>query len=89
MQTNSTIITNSNNKSEFDYPISSTTSAEYQYKGKAGIKVGFLDRLILSVMNKDINITFSKVNKDSKIIMNRNIIERAKTIIPNRTWKNC
>lgn len=83
MQTNSTIITNSNNKSEFDYPISSTTSAEYQYKGKAGIKVGFLDRLILSVMNKDINITFSKVNKDSKIIMNRNIIERAKTIIPD------
>lgn len=83
MQTNSTIITNSNNKSEFDYPINSTTSAEYQYKGKAGIKVGFLDRLILSVMNKDINITFSKVNKDSKIIMNRNIIERAKTIIPD------
>ena len=83
MQTNSTIITNSNNKSEYDYPINSTTSAEYQYNGKAGIKVGFLDRLILSVMNKDINVTFSKVNKDSKIIMNRNIIERAKTIIPD------
>lgn len=82
LQTNSTIITNSDNKEEFDYPISSTTSTEYQYKGEAGIKVGFLDRLILSIMNKDVNITFSKTNKDSKIILNRNVIERAKTIIP-------
>lgn len=82
LQTNSTIITNSDNKTEFDYPVSSTTSPEYQYKGKAGIKVGFLDRLILSVMNTDVNITFSKTNNNSKIILNRNIIERAKTVIP-------
>lgn len=83
MQTDNTIITNSDNKSEFDYPINSTTSAEYRYKGKAGIKVGFLDRLILSFMNKDVNITFSKTNQDSKIILNRNIIQRAKKIMPN------
>lgn len=83
MQTNSTIITNSDNKSEFDYPINSTTSAEYQYKGKAGIKLNFIDRLILSIMNKDVNITFSKTNNDSKVILNRNIIERAKKIMPN------
>lgn len=83
MQTDNTIITNSDNKSEFDYPVNSTTSAEYRYKGKAGIKVGFLDRLILSFMNKDVNITFSKTNQDSKIILNRNIIQRAKKIMPN------
>lgn len=82
-QTDSAIITNSDNKSEFDYPINSTTSAEYQYKGKAGIKVNFIDRLILSLMNKDINITFSKTNKDSKVILNRNIIKRAEKIMPD------
>ena len=82
LQTNSTIITNSDNKTEFDYPVTSTTSPEYQYKGNAGIEIGFLDRLILSIMNKDVNITFSKTNNDSKIILNRNIIERAKTVIP-------
>lgn len=82
LQTNNTIITNSDNKTEFDYPVSSTTSSEYQYKGNAGLKVGFLDRLILSIMNKDVNITFSRTNNDSKIILNRNVIKRAKTIMP-------
>ena len=82
-QTDSAIITNSDNKSEFDYPINSTTSAEYQYKGKAGIKVNFIDRLILSLMNIDINISFSKTNKDSKLILNRNNIKRADKIMPD------
>lgn len=82
MQTDSAIITNLPNKSEFDYPVNSTKLAEYKYKGEAGIKVGFLDRLILSITNKDVNLTFSKVNKDSKILLNRNVIERAKMILP-------
>ena len=33
METNSAIITNLSNKSEFDYPISSTKSAEHKYGG--------------------------------------------------------
>lgn len=82
IQTNSAIITNLNDKLEFDYPINSTTSAEYQYKGEAGIEVGLLDRLILSIKNKDVNITFSKVSEDSKILLNRNIIDRARKIMP-------
>lgn len=82
LQTNTTIITNSNTKTEFDYPISATTSAEYKYNGKAGIKLNFIDRLILSIMNKDINITFSNTNQDSKVLLNRNVIKRAKTIMP-------
>ena len=82
METNSAIITNLNNKSEFDYPITSTKTAEYQYKGKAGIKLGFIDRLILSTTSKDIDITFSDVSENSKVLLNRNIIERAKKVIP-------
>lgn len=82
-ETNHTIITNVNNKTEFDYPINSTTSAEYVYSGKAGIKVNFLDRLILSIMKKDVNIAFStNLNEDSKVLINRNVIKRAETIMP-------
>lgn len=82
-ETNNTIVTNTNNKTEFDYPINSTTSAEYTYSGSAGIKVNFLDRIILSIMKKDVNIAFSTgLNDDSKVLMNRNVIQRAKTIMP-------
>ena len=82
MGTDDAIITNLSNKSEFDYPISSTKISEYKYDGEAGIKVNFIDRLILSLTNKNVNITFSKVSEDSKVLLNRNIIERAKKIIP-------
>ena len=82
LETNNSIITNSLDKAEFDYPISATKSAEYKYKGKAGIKLGLVDRLILSIANKNVNVFFSKANKDSKVLLNRNIIQRAKTIVP-------
>ncbi len=85
-QTNSTVVTKSNGIAEFDYPINSTTFNEFTYNGKAGIKVGFLDRLILSIMNKNVNITFSNVNSDSKILLNRNIINRAKQIMPHLVY---
>ena len=82
METDSAIITNLSNKSEFDYPINATKSAEFQYDGEAGIKLNFIDRLILSISNKNVDITFSKVSEDSKVLLNRNIIQRAKKIIP-------
>ena len=83
LETNNTIITNTDNKTEFDYPINSTSNANYTYNGKAGIKVNFLDRMILSITQKDVNIAFSsKLNENSKVLMNRNIIKRAKAIMP-------
>lgn len=85
-QTNSTVVTKSNGIAEFDYPVNSTTFNEFTYNGKAGIKVGFLDRLILSIMNKNVNITFSNINSDSKILLNRNIINRAKKIMPHLVY---
>jgi len=80
MQTDSTIITNSKNKSEFDYP---TNAISYSYKGNAGIKLNFIDKIILAIKKGDINILFSNSTNDSKYILNRNIIERAKTIMPD------
>ena len=82
-ETNNTIITNTNNKTEFDYPINTSTNAEYTYSGSAGIHANFIDRLILSITQKDVNIAFAtKLNENSKVIMNRNVIKRAKKIMP-------
>lgn len=83
LETNNTIVTNSSNKKEFDYPITSTQSAENDYNGKAGLQLGIIDRLILSVKEKDIKLALSNnVTKNSKILLNRNIIQRAKKILP-------
>ena len=83
LETNSTIITNTENKKEFDYPITSTQNADYIYNGNGGIKISLLDRLILSIMNKDIDIAFATdVNENSKVLINRNIINRAKMVMP-------
>ena len=84
LETNSTIITNTKNKSEFDYPVTSTTNAQNTYDGEAGLNLGFLDRLVLGISKKDLSLAFStNVTKDSKILINRNIRERAKVILPN------
>ncbi len=86
LETNDIVVTNSNGKKEFDYPIEKSTKAENAenvYEGNAGLKLNFLDRLILSIKEGDFKLAFSgKVNSESKILINRNIIERAKTLMP-------
>lgn len=83
LQTNQTIITNVNNNKEYDYPITSSTNAENVYDGLAGIKLNLLDRLILGIHTGDLKIAFNtNMNEESKVITNRNIIERAKTLMP-------
>ena len=83
LQTNQTIITNVNKNKEFDYPITSSTNAENVYEGEAGIKLNLLDRLILGIHTGDMKIAFNtNMNDNSKVILTRNIIERAKAIMP-------
>ena len=83
LQTNNNIVTNSKNRKEFDYPASSTTNAENVYDGEAGLSLNFLDRFILGIKEGDLNLALSaNVNTDSKILTNRNIIERARTLMP-------
>lgn len=84
LETNNTIVTNSTNKSEFDYPTTTSQNTEYVYDGKAGLELNFLDRIILALRQGDVNLALSSnISKDSKILINRNIIQRAKTILPN------
>ncbi len=83
LQTNDPIITNAKNKQEYDYPITSTTSNTNSYNGKAGLKLNIIDRVILGIKEGNMGIAFSgNITKDSKIITTRNIIQRAKTVMP-------
>ena len=83
LETKNNIVTNSKNRKEFDYPVSSTRNEENVYEGNAGLNLNFLDRFILGIKEGDLNLALSaNVNSNSKILTNRNIIERAKTIMP-------
>ena len=90
LETNNTVVTNSNSKKEFDYPTDDAlNNTENVYEGDAGLKANFLDRLVLAIKEKDAKLVFSgNVKNDSKILPNRNIIERAKTIMPYLTYDN-
>ena len=92
LETNKTIVTNSKNKNEFDYPKNENSdldNATNSYDGEAGLKLNTLDRMILAFSNGDINLAFSNnVNENSKILTNRNVIERAKKIMPYLTYDN-
>lgn len=92
LETNKTIATNSKNKNEFDYPKNENSdldNATNSYDGEAGLKLNTLDRMILAFSNGDINLAFSNnINENSKILTNRNVIERAKKIMPYLTYDN-
>lgn len=86
MQTNDTVVVNSKNKKEFDYPIldsNTAENAENTYNGEAGLNLNFVDRMILAIKEGDLKLAFSgNVTSKSKILTNRNIIKRVKTVMP-------
>ena len=84
VETNSVAVTNTKNKSEYDYTDSDGVEHVNNYDGNSGIQVGFWDRLILAVKNKDIILAMtSSISSESKILTNRNIVKRAKAVLPN------
>ncbi len=86
-ETNNVVITNSYGKNEFDYPLSTTEIANNTYNGKAGLNLGFFDRLLLAIKEKNMGICFGKgVNSDSRILVNRNILKRVKTVLPELVY---
>ena len=88
LETNDTVVTNSNGKKEFDYPAEDgVNNTENTYDGDAGLKVNLLDRIVLAIKEKDAKLVFSgNVTSESKILPNRNIIQRAKSIMPYLTY---
>lgn len=78
-----TIATNVKNKQEYDYTDEKGRDYTSIYDGKAGLKLGFLDRFILGLTKGDINLAFSsEITNDSKILINRDIISRTKKAMP-------
>ena len=81
--TNTYILTNTN---ELDYPSSGGDRRDNvytTYEGSAGIKLNLINRALFAVREQSLKLLVStNITKDSKIIINRNIMERVKTIMP-------
>ena len=83
LETKEIIATNTKNKQEYDYTDESGNDQTSTYTGKAGLNLGFLDRLVLGITKGDLNLAFSnEITEDSKILMNREVIGRVKKALP-------
>ncbi|MCI8284416.1 MAG: UPF0182 family protein [Firmicutes bacterium] len=79
--TNDYIITNTDEQ-EFDYP-SGTSNVYSNYEGDTGIKLSFIKRLFYAIKNQNLKILVStNIDSDSKILYERNIMDRVTKIAP-------
>ena len=79
--TNNYILTNTAEQ-EFDYP-EGDNNKYTTYEGKAGIKLGLVNRVLFAIREKSLKLLVStNINNDSKILINRNIAERIRKIMP-------
>ena len=89
LETDSIIIINSDYGKEFDYPLTGTDYVENVYNGEAGLEIGFIDRCVLGIKNTNYGLIFTgNFNKNTKVITTRNVLERAKTILPYIKYDN-
>ena len=83
--TNDYVIVNTK-EPEFDYPIGDS-NAQSQYEGDAGIPMNFMNKSLFAMDRANYKILFSNlITSDSKILLNRNILERAEKIAPFLTF---
>ena len=82
--TNSNAIVNAKDIKEYDYPTSTLTNKENNYNGKGGIKLSLLERIALAITKGSTELVFNNnIVENTKVLLNRQIIERAKKILPN------
>ena len=73
---------------EFDYPNGDSNSYT-MYEGNAGIKMNFFNRLVFAIREGSLKLLVSSnINGDSKIIINRNVVDRVHTIMPYLSYEN-
>ena len=73
---------------EFDYP-EGDTNKYTQYKGNAGIKLTLPNRILFALREQNMKLLVSSnINSDSRIIINRNVMERVKKIMPHLSYEN-
>lgn len=73
---------------EFDYPDGDSNKYTY-YEGDAGIELNFLNRVLFSIREGSMKLfTSSNIDGDSKIIINRNVMDRVRQIMPSLSYEN-
>ena len=71
---------------EFDYPAGSDNKQNV-YDGTAGIPMTFLNKISFSLSNGTIKFLLSSdINSQSKILINRNVVQRVQQIAPFFTY---
>lgn len=81
--TDDNVVVNANGIKEFDYPNGENINAEYTYTANSGIQLTGWNRVLMAIKNIDPQLLYSQyVTNDSKLLINRNIIERAKKVAP-------
>lgn len=80
-KTNNYILTNTDEE-EFDYPDGSANKYT-TYEGDAGIKLNFINKAMFAIKERSLKLLVSSnINSESKIIINRNIEQRVRKIMP-------
>lgn len=80
-QTERYIIVNTD-EIEFDYP-SGSDNVETTYSANVGIKLNSFNKLLFSIQERSLKLLVSNnIQKDSRIILKRNIMERVTSIAP-------
>lgn len=83
--TNNYVVVNTD-EPEFDYP-SGDNNVYTEYEGTAGINMTLLNRILFAIREGNINLLVStNIDSDSKILINRNIMDRVQTIAPFLTY---
>lgn len=85
--TNDYVIVNTK-EPEFDYP-TGDSNAQSQYQEDAGIPLNLPNKILFALDRANYKILFSNlITSDSKILLNRNIIERVEKIAPFLTFES-
>ncbi len=75
------VITNTSEE-EFDYP-SGTSNVYTTYEGENGVELSLLKRIFYAIKEQNIRILVStNINSDSKILYERNILDRVSKLAP-------
>ena len=84
---NEYIIVNTD-EAEFDYPKGDSNSYT-TYEGDAGIKLNLLNRALFAVREGSFKLLVSSnIDSNSRIIINRNVMERIETIMPYLSYED-
>ncbi|MCL2035274.1 MAG: UPF0182 family protein [Oscillospiraceae bacterium] len=77
----------------FDYPIGGSDDGRnaevLRYEGDAGIRLNFINRVLFAIRERNLRILVSgALTNESKIVINRNIMQRVHTIMPYLSYDN-